>query len=392
MEIKTEIPARIVEAVLRSSNLKQVDELDRQRADLFGHALKASAAETNTADLGQALRMVMLSDQGLMDEVAFNFEHKGESNKSYESAGSYLRAVYNTLKDNGNFRAPIDSDSGAGDNDFGGLFVEKVIKKRVESESDILQVTDNKRLTEKNNKFPKSSNGAFAAKSDDLTDLTATIDGGFDNTALESQKFGGTMFMEADFKVKLDAQTVTQIMDELVLAYSRGMRDQMYNGAGTGVLATGMFTNATAIAFDGNVTNTLIKMIASIADVTKGGSKDIFILTNTAGRMTLEGEKFINKAYDDLVEILGGVNFLKRFRVIEDNVLVTSGSSPDKTAPLLVGKNSDYLVGTQTDPQILLDEFSDFKAGGSTARIMGFWTAKPHFNDSFSKTTIPAIY
>lgn len=364
-------------------NPSYISQLDLNRGYMIRNALQFTADNNaGSADLGAALRMVLYSDQALMDELAGMEEDKGRKT---------IRNAYNQKFQ----RAPIDSDSGAGDNDFGELFVEKTIKKRVEADSDLLKMLDNKRLTTKTGKFPKSSNlakAAFAALSDNLVDLTTTVDAGFDNTELEAQKFGGFLTLEQDAFVKLDAQIVSQILDELTIAHHRGMIDQIVNGPGTGVTALGLATNATAVTFDGNISNTLIKMIATVADVSRGGTDDIFILTNTAGAIALEGERFLNSAHKDLVKILGPGVFLESLPLIQENVIVTSGSSPNKTAPLYVGKKGDYLMGVQTDPRIEMDKFSDFKAAGETARIMSFWDGKPHFNDSFAKTTIPTIY
>jgi HK97 family phage major capsid protein len=383
----------LLAAVERSLDAKFVSKLDQERAERFAEAVKITADMAGgTPNLGAALRMVLLTDQELFEEVAYLEEQKGVKTMRY----AYDRLAKSVDGQTGFERAAaIDAEAGNADGDFATLFVEQTIKKRVEMDSELLSMLDNKRLTAKSGKFPKSSNlakCAFAAVSDDLTDLTDTIDDGFDKTEVEAEKFGGTMFLEAEVFVKLDAQVVSQILDELTIAYRRGMIDQVINGDGTGVNALGLAPNATAVTFDGNVTNTLIKMIAAVADTSRGGMKDIFILTNTAGAITLHGEKFINASYNDLIEALGGSKFLASIPVIEENVIVTSGSSPDKTAPLYVGKKGDYLRAVQTDPQIEIDKFSDFKAGGETARIMGFWDGKPHFNDSFAKTTIPAIY
>lgn len=382
----------LVRIVQQSSDLSYRSKLDEKRGVLFKEGLKLTGGNVLAT-----LRLLFLSDQELMDEVAYLQERKGSK---------VLRKVYNRFaKTNGEGQntfsraAAIDADAGNGDVDFGTLFVEGVIKKRVEEESELLNYCDVKQLNAKSGKFPKSSNvakAAFATVSADLTDLTDTIDDGFDNTAVEAEKFGGTMFLEAEAFVKLTAQTISQILDELTLAYVRGLHDQIVNGNGTPPNALGFAANATAITFGTNVSSTLIKMIAAVADASKGGSKDIFILTNTAGKMTMVGEKFINPAYNDLLDLMSAnlaIDFLKQLPVVEDNMaIVTSGSSPNKAAALYVGKKGDYLVAMQTTPEVMIDKYSDFKAGGETARIMNFWTGKPHYNDSFAKTTIPTIY
>jgi HK97 family phage major capsid protein len=369
-----------------------VDSLDRARSEAFNEALKFTAERNNgKADVLTSLRMLLLSDQELFDDVSSIMETR--------KGGDSMRKTYERFAKvdaNGKtrFQRAIDADAGAGDSDLATLFVEKTIKKRVEAESEILAYCDVRRLSAKSGKFPKSSNlakCAFAAASADLADLTSTIDGGLDQTAVESEKFGATMFLEAEVYAKFDAQVVAQLLDELTFAYSRGMRDQIYAGNGTPPNATGIATGATAITYGANLTETVIKMLANVADVSKGGTNDLFIVTNTAGALTFHTEKLINPAYNDLLDVLGG-NFLKRLPIIEDNVIVTSGSSPAKTAPLYVGKKGDYLVAINQEPQVVIDQYSDFKAGGTTARIMSFWTGKPHFADSFAKTTIPAIY
>jgi hypothetical protein len=386
---------RLKDAIKRTMSFHAVDALDRKRAEMLRAALGFTAdVNKGTADLGAALRMVLSSDQELFDEVSSIEQDKGHKTLRY----AYDRMAKSEGGKTGFQRAnEINALSGAGDNDLGMLYVEKAIKKRAEAESDLLTVLDSKRIATgtKSGKFPKSSNTAkcaFATVSADLASLNSDVDGGLDNLAVEANKFGGTLFLEAEAMVKLDAQHISQILDELTMAYRRGMVDQIVNGNGTPPNATGLATNATAITFSGNVTQTLIKMIAAIADVTRGGSKEIFLLTNTAGMVTLEGEKFINSAHNDLIEALAGKNFMKSFKLIEENVITTSGSSPDKTAPLYVGKKGDYLLATQTDPKIEIDRYSDFKAGGETARVMGFWTGAPYWNDSFAKTTIPSIY
>lgn len=391
--MKINIPDAVKNITAKTMEAGFVDSLDRARSEAFNEALKYTASlRGGKADVLASVRMLLLSDQELFDDVsAIEAEKPGGDSmrKTYER----FAKVDSTGKTK--FQRAIDADAGAGDADLATLFVEKQIKKRVEAESPILQYCDVRRLNTKSGKFPKSSNVAkcaFAAISDNLADLTSTVDGGLDNTTVESEKFGGTLFLEAEVYAKLDAMVISQLLDELTYAYARGMRDQIYTGGGTGVNATGIATNATAVAYTGNLTETIIKMAAAVANVSKGGLNDIFMATNTAGSLTLHAEKFINGSYNDLIDALGAGTFLKKLPIIEDNVIVTSGTSPDVTAPLYLGKKGDYLVAINKDPEVMIDQYSDFKAGGTTARIMSFWTGKPHFNDSFAKTTIPSIY
>ncbi|MFX1499332.1 MAG: phage major capsid protein [Promethearchaeota archaeon] len=389
---------------MRSLNPESVSKVDEKRAKMLREAMRLVSNDfrTPTIDLGAAIRMVLLQDQEFFDEVSYYDNEKFQDAVENRNSKSPMRYAYERMakvSKDGKSRFQraneIDADAGNADSDLSELFVEKTIKKRVETPSKLLQMLDNKNQVAKDGKYPKSSNiakCAFAAKSDDLTDLTDTIDDGLDRTAIEPEKFGGTMFFEQEAYTKLNAAHVQQLIDDLSIAYNRGMIDQIVNGNGTPPNSTGLATNATAIAYDGNVTQTLLKMIAAVADVSKGGSKELFILTNTAGYITMEGEKFINKSHDDLIEILGTDNFLRRLPVVEENVIVTSGSSPNVAAPLYVGKRGDYLRVTNTQPKIEIDKFSDFEAGGERVRIMGFWQGKPHFNDSFAKTTIPSVY
>ncbi len=396
-----ELAKNLMEIASRASNASSVYKLDQERAETFKTLLRLSAGSGRTADLGATLRVLLLADQELFEEVAYIQDKnvKADHNRFWTKA--YARFSKAGVDGQTAFQraSEITSTAGNGNNDFSTLFVESIIKKRVESESELLQMLDQKRLTTTKGKFPKSSNtakAAFATVSADLTDLTDTIDDGFGHLDVEAQKFGGTMFLEAETFVKLDAQTVSQILDELTIAYRRGKIDQIVNGNGSTPNATGLAKDATAVTFNGNVTQTLLKMIAAVADVTRGGMKDIFILTNTAGKTALLSERFINPAYDNILEgVIAGMNgqeFIKSLPIVEENVIVTSGTSPNKTAPLYVGKKGDYLVADQTDPQIMIDPYSDFKAGGETVRIMNFWTGSPYFADSFAKTTIPTVY
>lgn len=385
----------------RASDMSSVSKLDQDRAETLKMLLRASAGTGRTADLGAAIRVLLLSDQDLFEEVAYLQDknvkdvHNRFWTKSYDKfsrSGADGKTAFQRASE-------ILATTGAGNSDFSTLYVESIIKKRVETESDLLQMLDQKRLTATQGKFPKSSNSAkaaFAAAASNLTDLTNTIDVGFGHVTVEAQKFGGTMFLAAEAFVKLDAQTISQILDELTIAYHRGMIDQVINGDGNTPNATGLATSATAVTFNGNVTQTILKMIAAVADVTRGGMKDIFILTNTAGKTALLSERFINQAYDNILEgVIAGMNgqeFIKSLPIVEENVITTSGSSPSKTAPLYVGKKGDYLQAVQTDPQIMIDPYGDFKAGGENVRIMNFWTGTPYFTDSFAKTTIPTVY
>jgi hypothetical protein len=382
-----------IKGSMRSLDLGNLDGLDKQRAEKLKEALKLTANGGTTADLGAALRMLLGSDQELFDEVSAEWEDKTE-NKT-------LRYAYDRMaKEDGNGKnafaraVAIDADAGDGNNDLATLYVEKAIKKRVEKKSRLMEFLDVKRMKAKQDKLPKSNNSAkcaFAAVSADMTDLTNTVDTGLGNTLLEAEKFGGTMFLEAEAFVKLDAEHIVQILEELSIAYHRGQIDQVINGNGTPPNATGLALNATAVTFDTNVTTTVVKMIAAVADASKGNSEGIFILTNTAAAIKFYAEKFIDVQYQNMIERFG-LDFFQRIPVIEENVILTTGTSPNKAAPLYVGKKSDYALGIQRDPKIEMDKYSDFKAGGETARIMGFWAGKPHFNDSFAKTTVPTIY
>lgn len=362
---------------LSDMNLK--NDIAVKRAQMFKDALKAQGQKAN---VGVALRALLLADQDLFRDVA-------------TIEGGHLLDVFNRLSAAGTFRA-IDADSGAGDNDLGGLFVETAIRKRVEADSELLSIATIKRGVSKSYKFPKNSQiakAAFADVSDDLTDLTTTIDNGFDNVAMESQKFGGILFLEAEVYAKFDAEVVSQIIGLLSDAYRRGMHDQIVNGAGTGVTATGLATNATSITWDTNVSTTLVKMAASVADASKGGMGGLFMLTNTAGAMKFGAEQATNLSLYSMVGAdgfrFGGVNLPL---IVDDMSVVTSGSSPNKAAALYVGRKGDYLIAINKEPQIEIDVYGDFAAGGEKVRIMSFWTGKPAWNDSFAKTTIPTIY
>ena len=390
----------LIQGLMAATMPTYINKLDEARGD----KLREFANQTrqldpqNMVNLGVALDALLITDQNLFEEVAYLQRTKS---KSEYLDNYYKRFATPDMGGKTTFQraSEITATAGGGNADFSTLYVENVIKKRVETESNLLSYLDSKRLTTTTGKFPKSSNVAkcgFGNTDDTLTDITATVDGGFGHISVEAQKFGGLLKLTAEAFAKLNAQTISQIIDELTIAYHRGMIDQIINGNGSTPNATGFATNATSVTYQGNTTLTLIKMIAAIADVTRGGMKDIFIVTNTAGKTSLLAEKFISPAYDNILAgVLLGMDankFIESLPIIEENVIVTSGSSPNKTAPLYVGKTGDYLIATNTDPQIMVDQYSGFTSGTENIRIMNFWTSAPYFNDSFAKTTIPTLY
>lgn len=407
-----------VKAGLTSSSRAKLEEA---RADALRRACEICSVgvtengKTEKAwDLGRGLALLLHSDRDLMDEVSY-YDEARLQRLHKQAKGSYSSAVLSPMRrqferlsvldKDGNdaysrrLRA-LDADVDSGNDDLADELVENTILKRLEMESELMSYFRIKSTAgNKTAKFPLSSNRAkaqYATKTGGLVDISSTVETGIDSIVLEAEKFGAVMFEEAEFAVKLNAQLVLEVLDELSIAYRRGLHDQFVNGNGTAPNADGLATSATPFPFTGDITQTIIGMIASITDANRGanGFGDIFLLTNMAGGIAIEASKFLSQQHNQLIEALAAQNtFLKSINfVYDDAAVLTSGSSPTKSVPLYAGIKGHYLVAEASAPQVLVNPYQTFESGVTGTRIMAFHTGKPAFDDSFAKTTIPNVY
>jgi HK97 family phage major capsid protein len=385
--------------------------LAEQRANNLQTLLKLTETDSSGKrqwNLARGLSYLMHTDRELMGEVAYLQSQKRTKNGEQIQGSDLMQRHFERLSkadNNGKdyFNRALDADMDAGGNDLADTLVEDSVIKRVEDESQILRVIRKKSTNgNKDVKFPLSSNtvkAQYATKSADLVDLSADIETGFSSITIEPEKFGATMFTEGELFVKISASLVSEIMDELRIAYRRGLSDQIFNGNNLAPNATGFGTNATAIGFT-TMTETIIKMIAAVGDANRGatnGLSDVFLATNFAGGITLEAEKFVSWQHNQLIDVMAKASktnaFLNKIDIIYDDMgVITSGVSPAKLAPLYVGIKNQYLMAEAREPSIMIDPYTDFKAAGETVRILAWHSMKPANVDSFAKTTIPAIY
>jgi HK97 family phage major capsid protein len=400
------------ELIQKNEDSQNVGNIAENRARAFMDITQLTTTKHNGQDkvnFTRALSYLLQSDRELLGEVAY-LQSKDRTVAGETVKGdSILQRQFDKLSKADKegkdfFTRALDADSNAGANDLANTLVEDSIIKRVEQESKILDVIRKKSTgSNKDVKFPLSSNtqkAGYVTKSADLPDISAGVEGGISSITIEPEKFGALMFVEGEFFVKITPGIVSDVMDELRVAYRRGLSDQIFNGNGSAPNATGLALNATPIAFSTNIQETLIKMFAAVSDANRGstnGLSDIFIATNMAGGITLEGEKFISWQHNALIDAVANISktnaFLNKVNIIYDDMgVLTSGTSPNKSVPLYVGVKNEYLMAEAQEPQVLIDPYTDFKAVGQWSRIVAWHSMKPAHNDSFAKTTIPAIY
>lgn len=395
-----------------NSNITQ-DEIAKRRSLLLKACLEATQYEegingslvrnlTKNPRLDLAIDFLCKHDEDFFRDLAEVRKQKGDD--TYERAFKNLNGHFEKNREaftNGmidGYQRSFDVDFAS--NALSEIVTEKSIFRRVAEESLILNyITIRQSPKKEGAKFPINTHTAkagYVAANANLTDLTSTIEGDNGSITVKPTKFGARITpIEFSFNEALDAVMVSDIIDSLTTAASYGLRDGIYVGTGTAPAPTGLATNATTVAFNGDVSQTLVKMLATVGNLSKGGRGfgNMFAVTNTAGMATLLGEKLVSQSYfNSILGTNGVVKWLGILDVIIDDVIETSGSTPNVSAPLYLGVRGDYAHVVGAPLKVDIDNFGNFDSGGSKARIIGLNNGKPRNNNSFAKTTIPSIY
>lgn len=394
-----------------NSNIAQ-DDIARRRSLLFKACLEATQYEVGLNDtlvrnmnknprLDLAIDFICKHDEDFFRDLAEVRKQKGDD--TYERAFKNLNGHFEQNRE-AITRGMIDGYQRSFDVDFASnalseIITEKSIFRRVAEESLILNYVTVRSTNKEGVKFPINTHTAkagYVAANANLTDLTSTIEGDNGSITIKPTKFGARITpIEFSFNNSLDAVLVSDVIDTLTTAASYGIRDGIYNGTGTAPAPLGFFTNATTVGFNGDVSQTLVKMLATVGNLSKGGKGfgNMFAVTNTAGMATLLGEKLVSQSYFNSILGTNGVyKWLGILDIIIDDVIETSGSTPNVSTPLGLGVRGDYAHVVGASLKIDIDNFGNFDSGGSKARILGLNNGKPRNNNSFAKTTIPSIY
>jgi hypothetical protein len=397
MQLSSQIKAHIK----KSFDEFEYANLEVQRGRLFRSICDeiASTNKTGNVDLGKALSIYFHVDKEFARELSFVRSLQGDN--TFKNQFEKLEADKVDGQDSFTRAAqPVASDAGAGQNDLSDQLVVNSITARIEQDSAIMSFVDKKStLGYQSVKFPIFSSTVFATKKtvsaafDDFSDDTTGGIKDLDKVEITPQKIGFTKDFEAEAFVKLNASFASQLTDIMTKLYLRGVKQDLYLGAGTGATSTGMFTNATTVTYTSSAATTIQKMLAAVGTANRG-SEGYFLLTNTAGASLLAFEKLNNDAFNANINLgaPGLAGTVMGLPIIIDDALVTSGSSPSVTTALYLGSKGMYKWAEGLPATIETDKYQNFKTGLQTVRIMGINGGKPAFADSFAKTTLPNIY
>lgn len=376
------------------------NELEAKRGQVFRSICDEIAANNKgVVDMGKALSLFFHVDKEFARELSHIRSQKGDP--IFQKHFDRLEAdKVNGLDTFARAAQPVASDAGAGQNDLSDQLVEYSITSRIEADSPILQFVRRKNtLGFQSVKFPVFSSSVYATKKavnaafDDFSDDTTGGVKDLDKVEITPQKIGYTMDFEAEAFVKLNAKFASELIDLMTALYVRGDKVDMYLGNGSTPNSTGMFTNATSIAYASSTAETIRKMLAAVGTATRG-AEGFFLVTNTAGAAQIAFEKLNSEPFNVNIDLgkQGLAGSVMGLPLIIDDVLTTSGSTPNVSAPLYLGTKNHYLRAEGMAAKVETDNYQNFKTGLQTVRIMGINGGKPAFNDSFAKTTIPNVY
>ena len=376
-----------------NSNFTSTVDADRKR-------MLVSAMEATKGNFIRSLDLLLIHDQELRNEFNYESKKQGKSGVSYPIMArglfdadlidepTYKRAggVLDTLTNPGgaNFLQTTVADFVAETVDELGLVAKSVQQFDLKGEGNLSIPVYNPKLQ-----------SAFATNVASYTDLGSGIEGGISSILLNPQKVGAFVQLRPDFMNKLSANRLQFVLRILADAQARAYDDAILNGAGSGVLPTGMNQNAltagTEFTVGSDAFETLLNSIEAISDQRAGRASDIRIYMNTSAKN--EFVKLERSLSNDRPNILktspSGLDIGNYPVIVTDVIRNTNATAPaNKTSLVTVGYANQYYWGNSKAPEVVADSSVGFLSETETLRVSGMANGKPAFNNAFAKFTV----